>query len=157
MATGEDYSDDTPYGPPSPYDVPSEYGPPNPFEATPGEPGSYGPPKDVFTSTPSPEVTTPSTAGDKTDYSSILTTVVKTAGDVAKAATEKPASSGGSSVPSAPRGGAPQGSPLPVAASGSPGPPAKAPVSGGAIVAIGIGSAAVLTLVALAATRKARR
>jgi len=159
MATGDDVSDEIPYGPPAPYDVSDTYGPNNPFEATPGEPGSYGPPKDVFTSAPSDSDSGASTGGDRTDYTSIFTTVVKTAGEIAKVATQKPlpgtsgapSGAGGSTNPGS------QGPQPPAAPVGSAQTPARPGVSGGAVVAIGLGSVAILTLVALAATRKARR
>lgn len=57
-------------------EVAAEYGPPNPFEASPDQPGSYGPPSDVFTGGGGSSSGTASSGG-----SIDLSGLVKAAGD----------------------------------------------------------------------------
>lgn len=60
-------------------EVAEEYGPPNPFEASPDQPGSYGPPSDVFSGGGS---STGSSTGSGSSGGTIdLSGLVKAAGD----------------------------------------------------------------------------
>lgn len=159
--------DDTPVGPPSP------------FEANPDQPGSFGPPKDVFTDPPAgtdsgsdsdatgdagskdPHVDTKN--GSKVDYGSLFASTVKTAGEVAKASVGRglpgPVAAATAAAAAARQAAVNQVQAQPSAA--APGASLAvtraAPLSTGAKVALGVGGVVVLGVLALAATKKGRR
>ena len=143
------------------------FGPPNPFEASPDEPGSYGPPKSVLSETAHVDDVKGSgpTAG-AVDYSSMFATAVKTAGAVA-AATAGSGLPAPVAVSAAAAAAARQqvvnqqaaSSAVQTAQSSAPKPAAKSAstISTGAAIGLGLGALTVVGLVALTATRKARR
>ena len=155
------------------------YGPPNPFEASPDQPGSYGPPKDVFTGSTSGGGS--SASGGGIDLSGL----VKSAGDAAGSVIK---SLGNLTTPPTPKiptppapPNLPTSLPLPPAPPGQSGPPAPAPtannqpaaggpgagmqaapkLSKGAKIAIGVGIGGMVVggglLVASAVGRKGKK
>ena len=73
------------YGPPSDLAPGSDapYGPANPYEAYPDQPGSYGPPIDLAPRVPGNVASAP-TDGVPTEITDLISTGIKTAGQIAK-------------------------------------------------------------------------